>query len=128
MSLSNFFNGNNLVNEEDLSPVSVQRLNFDRLPTETTDPITPTKNVFGLPVPQFVPESIISWLDNNTSLDLVETPSNQFDITSNLSAAEKITFSAADFPIPIVRKVCESISLQVHFVLFCFALFVYFVI
>lgn len=48
----------------ELSPVSALRLNFDRLPTETTDVINEPKNVFGVPMPQFVPQRVISWLDN----------------------------------------------------------------
>lgn len=64
MNLSRFFNDNSTV-KDDLSPVSVLRLNFDRLPTETTDPVTLTKNVFGVPVPEFVPDKILSWIDNS---------------------------------------------------------------
>lgn len=48
---------------DDLSPVSALRLNFDRLPNETTDEPISIKNVFGVPIPQFVPQGVISWLD-----------------------------------------------------------------
>lgn len=50
----------------DLSPVSALRLHFDQLPGETTDPIV-EKNVFGVPVSQLVPQSVISWLDGTNS-------------------------------------------------------------
>lgn len=50
------------MDNNDLSPVSALRLNFDQLPAETTDPTT-TTSVFGVPVAQFVPQSVISWLD-----------------------------------------------------------------
>lgn len=66
MNLGRFFNGNNIV-ADDLSPVSVLRLNFDRLPTETTDPVPLTKNVFGVPVPEFVPDRILSWIDDSNA-------------------------------------------------------------
>lgn len=101
-NLNNFFNGNNLANEDDLSPVSTLRLNFDRLPTETTDPVTPTKNVFGVPVPQFVPESIISWLDNS---DSGINQFNQTDTQSNGSASEQVIFSNSELNSTIFRKV-----------------------
>lgn len=50
------------MDNNDLSPVSALRLNFDQLPAETTDPAT-TTSVFGVPVAQFMPQSVISWLD-----------------------------------------------------------------
>lgn len=127
----NFFNGNNMVHD-DLSPVSALRLNFDRLPTETTDPIEPTKNVFGVPVPQFVPESIISWLDN-TYIDTEINQTNQSDTQSNGSASEKIIISNNELS-NTTRKVCiisltERISLIIkclnrrecffHFIFHC---------
>lgn len=117
-----FFNGNNLVND-DLSPVSALRLNFDRLPTETTDPVTPTKNVFGVPVPQFVPESIISWLDN-TNIDSGSNQSNHSDTQSNGLASEKVTFSNNELSNAITRKVCtflleNVIPTSIQMVHFC---------
>lgn len=103
-NLNNLFNGNNLANEDDLSPVSSLRLNFDRLPTETTDPVTPTKNVFGVPVPQFVPESIISWLDT-TANDSTCNQTNQTDTQSDGSPSEQIIFSNRELNGRILRKV-----------------------
>lgn len=64
----------------DLSPVSAQRLNFDRLPIETTDTVNETKNVFGVPMPQFVPQRVLSWLDNTSSN--VGNANNQSDTES----------------------------------------------
>lgn len=58
----------------DLSPVSALRLNFDQLPAETTDPI-PEKSVFGVPIVQFVPQSVMSWLDGNNS-NIIESNIN----------------------------------------------------
>lgn len=99
MSLSQYFNGNNV--DDDLSPVSTLRLNFDQLPAETTDPINPTKIVFGVPVPQFVPESIISWLDN---VDGGALNANQSD--RQLSPSEQVIFSNNELNInPILKKV-----------------------
>lgn len=95
MSLSQYFYGNNV--DDDLSPIAALRLNFDQLPTETTDPVNPTKNVFGVPVPEFVPESIISWLDT--------VDANPSD--SHLSPSDKVIFSNDELNInPIMKKVC----------------------
>lgn len=111
MSLGQFFNGNR--SAEELSPVSALRLNFDELPTETTDPITPTKNVFGVPVPaQFVPERIISWLDNN---DGVTSNSSHSDLTPNSISSDKTIFSNSDLNNPIMRKVRLSVDFMFFF-------------
>lgn len=114
MNLGHFFNGNNLVN--DLSPVSTLRLNFDQLPSETTDPVTPTKNVFGVPVPQFVPERIISWLDNS-QVDGGSINCNQSDGDSNSISSDKVIFSNNELNNPIARKVRHfflSLSLSLN--------------
>lgn len=105
MNLSKFFNDNNLVNE-DLSPVSVLRLNFDHLPTETTDPVPLNKNVFGVPVPEFVPDSILSWIDNSSA----DVQINQHDLQhqSNLtSTPDKIAFCNNELSNSVIQKVCE---------------------
>lgn len=107
MSLSQYYDGNNA--DDDLSPVSALRMNFDQLPTETTDPITPSKNVFGVPVPQFVPESIISWLDNNVDAGSLNV--NQLD--SQLSPSDTVVFSNNELNInPIVKKVCDFVATE----------------
>lgn len=105
MNISQFFNGNGTV--DDLSPVSALRLNFDQLPTETTDTINPTKNVFGVAVPaQFVPERIISWLDNtNGDNGSGSGGANQSDLTPNSTASDKVIFSNNDLNNPIIKKV-----------------------
>ncbi|XP_031616329.1 myotubularin-related protein 6 isoform X3 [Contarinia nasturtii] len=103
MSITQFFNGNRLA--DDLSPVSALRLNFDQLPTETTDTIKPTKNVFGVAVPaQFVPERIISWLDNSNN-DGAFNHTNQSDLTPNSTTSDKTLFSNNDLNRPIIKKV-----------------------
>lgn len=107
MNLSKFFNGNNLVND-DLSPVSVLRLNFDRLPIETTDPVPLNKNVFGVPVPEFVPDSIISWIDSSTA----DLRINQHDLLkkSNITTTDKIIFSNNELSnAVIIQKVCVRV-------------------
>lgn len=107
MSLSQYFDGNNA--DDDLSQVSALRMNFDQLPTETTDPITPSKNVFGVPVPQFVPESLISWLDNNVDAGPLNV--NQSD--SQLSPSDTVVFSNNELNInPIVKKVCDLVATE----------------
>lgn len=108
MNFSRFFNDNNLV-KDDLSPVSVLRLNFDRLPTETTDPVTLTKSVFGVPVPEFVPDSILSWIDNsNTDLQI-----NQQNVLhqSNIVATDNVViFSNNELSNSvIIQKVCVKL-------------------
>lgn len=112
MNISQFFNGNNLVDEQ-LSPVSALRLNFDQLPTETTDTINPTKNVFGVAVPaQFVPERIISWLDNTNSDDSSGGgcgANHSNDLTPSSTASDKFIFSNNDLNSPIIKKVWHSL-------------------
>lgn len=109
MSFSQFFNGNSLT--EDLSPVSALRLNFDQLPTETTDTITPTKIVFGVSVPaQFVPERISSWLDNT---DGIINNSSQSDLTPSSICSDKVIFSNNDLNNPIIRKVRTTLFFAV---------------
>lgn len=103
MNISQFFNGNSL--EDDLSPVSALRLKFDQIPTETTHTINPTKNVLGVPVPtQFVPERIISWLDN-TNIDGCADISNQSDLTPNSASSENVILSNNELNNPIIKKV-----------------------
>lgn len=91
---------------DDLSPVSVQRLNFDQLPSETTDPI-PENSVFGVPVAQLVPQSVFSWLDgaraNNAQNDL-NCPSRKNESQSML------LHGSTDSNNIITRKVCLSIQ------------------
>lgn len=102
MNFGKIFHGNNLVKDDDLSPVSVLRLNFDRLPTETTDPITLKKNVFGVPVPEFLPDSILSWIDNSNA----DFQINQHDLLhqSNILTTDNvIELSNTVF----IQKVCE---------------------
>lgn len=101
MNITHFFSGNRSV--DDLSPVSSLRLNFDQLPIETTDTVNPTKNVFGVAVPaQYVPERIISWLDNN---DGASNYTNQSDLTPNSTTSDKVIFSNNDLNNPIIKKV-----------------------
>lgn len=101
MNFGRFFNGNNLV-KDDLSPVSSLRLNFDRLPTETTDPVTLTKNVFGVPVPEFIPDSFLSWIDSsNADLQI-----NQHQ--SNSMTTDNVIFSNNQWSNTVLfHKVCE---------------------
>lgn len=106
MNLGRFFNDNSIVND-DLSPVSVLRLNFDRLPTETTDPVPLTKNVFGVPVPEFVPDKILSWIDNSNS----EVQLNQPDSLhgSDVMATNNVIFSSDELSNSIViQNVCKA--------------------
>lgn len=69
-----YTDGTDLVDE--LSPVSVLRLRFDTLPAETTDIMPESRTVFGLAVPQFVPQRIISWMGQDAEDTDQETTSN----------------------------------------------------
>lgn len=102
MNLGRFFNDNSIV-DDDLSPVSVLRLNFDRLPTETTDPVPLTKNVFGVPVPEFVPDKILSWIDNS------EVQLNHDSLLrSNVMATDNVIFSSDELSNSVViQNVCK---------------------
>lgn len=120
MNLGRFFNGNNEIVKDDLSPVSVLRLNFDRLPTETTDPVTLTKNVFGVPVPEFVPDKIISWIDN-TNADL---QINQHDLLqqSNQMPMDNAIFSNNELSNSVmIQKVCVNLNSLI----FCVVISIY---
>lgn len=119
MNFSRFFNGNNVVKDDDLSPVSVLRLNFDRLPTETTDPIPLTKNVFGVPVPsEFVPDKILSWIDNSNT----DYKSNQHDLhrQSNAMATDNVISSNNELSNSLIiqkvrvrkKRVCVCVKAQ----------------
>lgn len=71
-------------NVNDLSPVSVLRLNFDNLKSETTDPEPDATNVFGVPVRQLVPQRVISWIGNSTKSNFdVEVISNASATNNN---------------------------------------------
>lgn len=65
MAMGHCFGYNEEVLQSDLSPMSALRLNFDALTPETTDIMPEHKTVFGVPVPQFVPQRIISWIDHD---------------------------------------------------------------
>lgn len=69
---------------DELSPVSALRLNFDNLKAETTDEEVETKSVFGVPVHQFVPQRVISWIGNSAP-----PVANEFDdeLVSNGSSS-----------------------------------------
>lgn len=56
--------GGDRMHSDELSPVSALRLNFDQLTSKTTDEDVETKNIFGMSLPQFVPQRIISWIGN----------------------------------------------------------------
>lgn len=73
MGHNNFGDASDSSMNNDLSPVSALRLNFDNLPIETTDTVTETKNVFGVPMPQFVPQRVLSWLDNNAATNSAQS-------------------------------------------------------
>lgn len=57
-------NKNNL----DLSPTSSLRLNFDKLTPETDDP-DPQKLLWGLPVPPFMSDKVVSWIEDGFNND-----------------------------------------------------------
>lgn len=100
----------NAMNE--LSPVSALRLNFDRLPTETTDVINEPKNVFGVPMPQFVPQRVISWLDNvNIGTNSTTVIHNVSNTKTNSTAAVAVPSSNCnnDHCTIITSKVCALI-------------------
>lgn len=88
---------------DDLSPVSTLRLNFDQLPAETTDPI-PEKSVFGVPVAQFVPQSVFSWLDGANGAQ------NNLDCPSTMSSRRNemhVMHGSNEPSCVITRKVCS---------------------
>lgn len=96
----------------DLSPVSALRLNFDRLPIETTDPINQTtNNVFGVSMTQFVPQRVISWLDNanigmNTT-NLIHNQSKTQTDSNDAPDAVSLNFNNQCISAVIItRKVC----------------------
>lgn len=102
--------GGDKVNVDELSPVSALRLNFDQLANETTDEEVETKNIFGVAVPQFVSQRVISWMGNsvNGSESVPDT-----DVTSNASAASA---SNNNEQLPCVsRKVCPFVCIFAHF-------------
>lgn len=107
-------NGGDTKTINDLSPVSALRLNFDQLPSETTDVINHTKNVFGVPMPQFMPQRVISWLDNanigsDNSTTIISNHSNNIktnSIASSSSDASSSLLNCNDHCTIITRKVC----------------------
>lgn len=91
---------------DDLSPVSALRLNFDRLPNETTDEPISIKNVFGVPIPQFVPQSVISWLDK-TNISGNKMLSNYSNGKSTVIFSNVLSLNCNHDPSKTVtRKVC----------------------
>lgn len=59
--------GGDRVNSNELSPVSALRLNFDQLASETTDDEVESKHIFGVSLPQFVPQRVLSWIENSAN-------------------------------------------------------------
>lgn len=66
MAMGHCFGYTDELAQADLSPVSALRLNFDTLTPETTDEMPDTRTVFGLAVPQFVPQRFMSWMGQDT--------------------------------------------------------------
>lgn len=61
MDFTKFMNKFNEV-ERSLSPTSSLRLNFDNISPETEEP-EENKRIWGVPVPPFVSEKVVSWIE-----------------------------------------------------------------
>lgn len=96
--------GGDRLRPDDLSPVSALRLNFDQLKPETTDEDVDSKHLFGVAMPQFVPQRVISWIGNGAS-----GSESDAEICSTTSGS-----SSSNNNEPCVsRKVCRSHSVEV---------------
>lgn len=54
---------------DELSPTSIMRLHFDQLTPETDDP--EKKMLFGVPMPPFVSDKVISWIEDGLTEPLI---------------------------------------------------------
>ncbi|XP_037941946.1 uncharacterized protein LOC119674861 [Teleopsis dalmanni] len=61
MDFTKFMNKFNEI-ERQLSPTSALRLSFDNISPETEEP-EPNKRLWGVPVPPFVSEKVVSWIE-----------------------------------------------------------------
>lgn len=86
---------------DELSPVSALRTNFDQLKSETTDIVSEQRNIFGVSFPQFVPQRVISWIENNANKQCESD--NDPEISSNISASNT---SGNEQCCSVSRKVC----------------------
>lgn len=91
--------GGYAVNFDELSPVSALRLNFDQLTPETIDEDIETKNLFGVSLPQFVPQRILSWIEQRTNSN-----DSDVDVCSNASGSSVSNNNKQ--MICVSRKVC----------------------
>lgn len=97
--------GGDTVNFDELSPVSALRLNFDQLTSETTDEDIESKNLFGVSMPQFVPQRVRSWIENRTN----SSADSDVDVCSNASGS---SVSNNNEQLACVsRKVCPFICI-----------------
>lgn len=94
--------GGDRVHFDELSPVSALRLNFDQLIPETMDEDVETKNLFGVSLPQFVPQRVISWIGNGAG-----GGESDADVSSNASGSS-VTNNNEQLPC-VSRKVCPFV-------------------
>lgn len=102
MGHHHIFGGDEIAADQ-LSPVSALRLNFDQLAAENIDDEEETKNIFGVSMPQFVPQRVLSWIENSNSANGGESNA---DTNSNASGSSVVNNNQHSMASCVCRKVC----------------------
>lgn len=94
--------GGGKVSSAELSPVSALRLNFDQITSETMDEDVETKIIFGVSLPQFVPQRVISWIENSAG-------GGESDADGGSNASGSSVSNNNEHAACVSRKVCPFV-------------------